>query len=112
MSKITNFCKEVKARLTGDEAGVLAAKNERKAVSAINGQIASLKAKQVDDENAVEEAKESLKEAKYPTVLISNNQTYLQNIKNNQEKLNQVEESLQQTNENIAYYEALLKEFE
>ena len=58
--KVTNFIKEVTARLKGDEAGVIAAKVERKALSAINGQLAALKAKLVDDETAVEDAEEAL----------------------------------------------------
>lgn len=112
MSKITNFVKEVTARLKGDENGVIAAKNERKATSALNGQLAALKAKQVDDENAVEEAKDKLAEAKYPTTLIQDNKQYLTNIKYAQEAFDYATETLKQTNDSISYFEALLKEFE
>jgi hypothetical protein len=41
MTKVSNFIKEVTARLKGDEAGVVAAKVERKALSAINGSYVS-----------------------------------------------------------------------
>lgn len=112
MNKLSNFAKEVMSRLKGDENGVIAAKNERKATSAINGQLAALKAKQVDDENAVEEAKETLSNAKYPTTLITDNKNYLQNIKYAQEAFDNATETLKQTNDSIAYFEALLKEFE
>jgi len=112
MSKLTNFVKEVTARLKGDENGVIAAKNERKATSAINGQLAALRAKQVDDENAVEEAKDKLADAKYPTTLITDNKSYLQTIKYAQEAFDNATDTLKQTNDSIAYFEALLKEFE
>ena len=83
--KVTNFIKEVTARLKGDEAGVIAAKVERKALSAINGQLAALKAKLVDDETAVEDAEEALNNAIFPTSVFTDNAMYVRNIQSRQE---------------------------
>ena len=108
MSKVSNFIKEVTARLKGDEAGVIAAKVERKAISAINGQLASLKAKLVDDETAVEDAEEALSNAIYPTNVFIDNSHYVKTILARQEMLDSAVTSLESTKETIAYLENLL----
>ena len=108
MSKVSNFIKEVTARLKGDEAGVIAAKVERKAISAINGQLASLKAKLVDDETAVEDAEEALNNAIYPTNVFIDNSHYVKTILARQEMLDSAVTSLESTKETIAYLENLL----
>ena len=108
MSKVSNFIKEVTARLKGDEAGVIAAKVERKAISAINGQLASLKAKLVDDETAVEDAEEALNNAIFPTNVFIDNSHYVKTILARQEMLDSAVTSLESTKETIAYLENLL----
>ena len=107
--KVTNFIKEVTARLKGDEAGVVAAKVERKALSAINGQLAALKAKLVDDETAVEDAEEALNNAIFPTSVFTDNAMYVRNIQSRQEYLDTAKTTLDSTQETIAYFENLLQ---
>lgn len=109
MSKVSNFIKEVTARLKGDEAGVVAAKVERKALSAINGQLAALRAKLVDDETALEDAEEAFNVALFPTSVFTDNQAYVANIKYKQEALDVAVENLENTKESIAYFESLLE---
>lgn len=109
MSKVTNFIKEVTARLKGDEAGVIAAKVERKALSAINGQLAALKAKLVDDETAVEDAEEALNNAIFPTSVFTDNGMYVRNIQARQEHLDSAKATLDSTKETIAYFENLVE---
>ena len=109
MSNVSNFIKEVTARLKGDEAGVIAAKVERKALSAINGQLAALKAKQVDDETAVEDAQEALNNAIFPTAVFSDNRWYVTSIQNAQDRLESAQADLVATMESIAFFEGLLK---
>ena len=107
--KVTNFIKEVTARLKGDEAGVVAAKVERKALSAINGQLAALKAKLVDDETAVEDAEEALNNAIFPTYVFTDNAMYVRNIQSRQEYLDTAKATLDSTKETIAYFENLVE---
>ena len=107
--KVTNFIKEVTARLKGDENGVIAAKVERKALSAINGQLAALKAKLVDDETAVEDAQEALDNAIFPTHVFTDNAAYVRNIQARQEQLDSAKSNLESTKETIAYFENLVE---
>jgi len=112
MGKFLNYVKEVTARLTGDEAGAIAAFNARKAESALNGQIAALKAKQVDDEGTLEDAKEALKAAYYPTTKISDNKSYVEGIRRAQERVDAAQETLDNTTSSVKYYEGLIAEFD
>lgn len=105
---ISTFAKEVAARLKGDEAGVIAAKVERKAISAFNGQIAALKAKLVDDETRVEDATEALDNAIYPTSVPTDNSKYIANIVSAQESLDKAIEMLDETISTLTYFESML----
>jgi hypothetical protein len=107
-----SFLKEVIARVKGDQAEVVAQKNYRKATSAINSQLATLKAKEVDDEAAVDQAKENLDNAKFPTTLISDNKYYVGDIKKQFDALEQAKETLTATRDSIKYFESLLVEFD
>lgn len=111
MNIMTNYMKEILARLKSDDAAVIAAKNERKSNSALKGQIAALEAKKVDDESAVEDAEEALKVAKFPTSVITDNSSYIRNIKQAEENLASKKETLTSTTESIAYFNAILEEF-
>lgn len=111
MSKVSSFAKEILSRLKGDEQGIIAAQNERKANSAIAGSIAALNAKVVDQEELVNDAEEALKAAKYPTTKITDNGNYLLQIQRAQEALDNAKENLKNTNESLAYWTALGKEF-
>lgn len=105
------FIKQVVARLKGDDAEVQAAKISRKVLSAVDGQLAALRAKEVDMENALEDAKEALDNAKYPTVVFTNNQNYIQNIQSAQTNYDRAEEELTSVKESITYFENLLNSF-
>lgn len=110
-----SFVKEVVSRLTGDQSQVIAEKNYRKASSAVSGQIQALKSQLVDDETAVDDAKEALQNAKYPTTPISSgaaaNSSYLAEIKRRQDSLDDSIATAEATKKSIAYFEALEKEF-
>lgn len=112
MSTLKSFVKETVARLTGDSTEVIAQQNYRKATSALTSQIAQLNYKKVDAEQKVENAKEALKEAKYPTSLIQDGSSYLDNINNAYFALETAKEELEQIEESIDYYETLQEEFE
>jgi Tfp pilus assembly protein PilX len=107
--KMSNFIKEVTARLKGDEQGVLAAKIERKASSAIKSQIAALTSHIVDAESAVEEAEERLQNAIYPTEMITNNNVYIAGIKAAKENLDEKLAYLTDVKESLTYFEGLLE---
>ena len=111
LAKGQAFIKEVTARLKGDVEGVIAAKNARKAISAVDSQLASLKSAIVDAETAIEDAVENLGNAKYPTVLITNNREYIEGIKNAQEKLDEAKDFLASLNDSVAYFEDLLSTY-
>ena len=111
MSTVTSFAKQILGLLSGNEAAVIAAKNERKANSAIDSQIAALKAKEVDDEASVDDAKDALTKAKYPTVVITSNSSYIQGIKYAQEHLDDAETTLQSTRDSIKYFQAIKTDF-
>lgn len=111
MSKTTLFLKEVTARLKGDDQTVKAIKIERKALSSLNSQLASLNAKLVDDETRVENAQEDLDKAFFPTEVFSDNSSYIYGIKKAQEALDAANEDLQSTKDTIAYFESKKSEY-
>lgn len=111
MNKVSNFIKQVIAMAKGDEATVIAAKNERKAISSLKGQIASLEGKKVDAENAVEEAKEALHAAKFPTVQIADSKHYLDNIRTKKAAVDAAQEELDAIEDSIEYWTELHDEF-
>lgn len=102
------FLKEVLARLTGDTNEVKASQIARKAISAMEGQIAALKGKRVDDENNVENKEEALKNAIYPTTLFNDNQQYTSGIVAAQNALDVAKSTLAETEDSIQYFEELL----
>lgn len=111
MAKITNFAKQVFAQLSGDTDGVIAAQNERKAVSGLESQIAVLKGKVVDQEETVKDREEELLKAKYPASRITDRDSYLRGIKAAQERVDAAKDALAETNDSIKYWQDLLKEY-
>jgi hypothetical protein len=105
------FIAEVTARLKGDADGVLAAKIARKAISAVDSQLAALRAKEVDLENQLEDANESLKNAKYPIEMITDGQSYIKGIQRAQESLDKAKDDLNDVIDSIQYFETLLASF-
>jgi len=107
---ITKFVDATIAFLTGDTDTTTALKNERLAKASIQGQISALEGALVNAEVEVDNAKEALEKAIYPTVLINNQQGYYKNIIGRQEALNEAEELLKNTKASIDYANNLLKE--
>jgi len=105
------FVKQVLAKLKGDDNEALANKIARKSISAIDGQVAALKSKIVDDENQVEEAEERLATAVYPTSVFSDNKSYVQRIVSAQESVDAAQANLDATKASITFFEALLTSF-
>jgi hypothetical protein len=108
--KVNSFVKQVVARLKGDDNEVVAQRVARKAMSAIEGQIAALKAQVVDDEQRVEDAQEYLDNMIYPTSVFSDNRAYCQNIVNAHTQLENAQETLKATQDSIEFFTALLKD--
>jgi outer membrane protein TolC len=106
---MTNFIKQVVARIQGDDAKVIAAKNERKAKAAFQQQIATLRAEEVEMENNVEEALEVYENALYPSTRIGDNVTYLSNIVNAKQRLDDAQADLEATKDSISFFEAEMK---
>ncbi len=111
MNKITNFAKQALAFIKGDTDGVIVAQNERKANSHLKSQIAVLEGKVVEQEETVNDRKESLAKAKFPSERITDGESYLDRIRRAQANLDAAQETLDNTNESIAYWKALLSEY-
>jgi len=111
MNKVTNFVKQTLAMITGDEKTVISTKNERKSNSAINGQLAALKSKLVDDESALEDAEELLKNAKFPSSLITDNPCYIESIKRANSRVQSAKNTIADTKYSIEFFESILAEY-
>ncbi len=112
MKTMKSYVKETLARLTGDNNEVVAQKNYRKATSILNGQVAALKAKQVDAEGVLEEAEEALKSAKFPSTLIERGDSYMSNLNSAKEVVADAKASLEAVTSSIKEAEQTLSEFE
>ena len=104
--KSSNFITEVVARLKGDDAGVIAALNERKAKAAFKQQLSALESKLVDDEINVADRKDDYNTALYPTAKIADTKGYLENLRRQKEKLEDAEEVHNDTVSSIEFFTA------
>lgn len=109
-NKTTLFIKEVTARLTGDTASATAARNARKALAAFDSQLAGLASKKVDLEDELEQCEENLRNATFPTSLISDGKYYLQNINSNQQAVNAKKQELADLEHSVKYFTEKKKE--
>jgi len=105
------FVKEVVARIKGDDAEVLGAKIARKAISAVEGQIAALQARLVDAEDAVETAEEKLKDAMFPSSMIHDNKNYCDAIVRAQDTLQVKQTELESVQHSIEVFRGILDKF-
>lgn len=105
------FIKEVIARIKGDDAEVMATKIARKAMVAVESQIAALRSKEVDVESVVEDREEALSNAKFPIEQIRDSQEYIQGISSTQSELDEAKVELENVKESILYFQGLLKQF-
>jgi len=97
MDIMSNFVKETMARLQGDSDKVIATRNERKANAAIKSQLSALESAIVDAETEVEDSKEKLTAARYPTDEIKgagSSKAYLEGIATAKFKLEKAESKL------------------
>ncbi len=108
---MANFLEKVTQKIKGDDAAVKAAKILRKAESAIKGQVATLNAKLVDDENNLETAQEALDNCIFTGADISSNQIYCNNIASAELNVRQYQENLDATKKSITYFQGLLSNF-
>lgn len=105
------FVNQVLARLKGDNDEALATKIARKALSNIQGQIAALEAKLVNDEIQVEEAQEALDTRVYPTTLQGvEPSSYAANIQQADYNLKVAVENQKATQDSIEFFKNLLKD--
>jgi len=107
---ISKFVAATIAFITGDTDTATALKNERLAQASIKGQLSALEGALVNAEVEVENAKESLTKAIYPTKLIESQSGYYEHIVCCQEKLNESEEKLKNIQDSIEYAKKLLAE--
>lgn len=105
------FIAQVVAKLKGDDNQELAAKIARKGLSAVDAQLAALRAKEVDLEGSLEDANDALNNAKFPTTMITDNSAYIRGIQAAQERKDQAETNLKDVQDSLTYFENLLKEF-
>lgn len=107
---VSSFVREVLARLKGDAETVIAEKNERKARSAFNGQIAALEARIVDSEDKVGEAEEAFKAAKYPVVIIGSAQSFVEGVRNAHTKWESAKDELSALKESLTFFKNLVND--
>jgi hypothetical protein len=105
---ISKFVAATIAFITGDTDTTTALKNERLAQASIKGQLSALEGALVNAEVDVENAKESLTKAIYPTKLIESQAGYYEHIVACQERLNESESKLKDIQESIEYAKKLL----
>lgn len=111
MAKIKNFTKQAMSFMAGDTDGVIAAQNERKCTAAFESQIAVLKGKRVDLEEVLSDRKESLQKAKFPATKITNGQSVVEAVVYAKQAVERAQDALDECNESISYYEAILAEY-
>lgn len=104
MNKVTRFFAMQLALLTGDNIKAVAIHNERKSSTAIKGQISTLEQKLVDDEDVVNDAKQSLLEALCPKEKIIDNKKYIDGIRNAEERLKYAQQVVKITKTSIEYW--------
>ena len=109
-SELSKFVAATIAFITGDTDTEVALKNERLGKASIKGQLSALEGSLVNAEVNVETAKENLEKAIYPTVLISNQQSYYSNIIRAQEALTDAQDGLDDILLAINYATNLLNE--
>jgi len=108
-ASVSSFVREVIARFKGDDAQITAEKNERKARSAVKGQIAALEAAIVDEEEKVASAEEAYKEALYPTTVIKDSTVYIKGIKIGKEAVDAAKSRFEEVKDSLKYFNELNK---
>jgi predicted nucleic acid-binding Zn-ribbon protein len=107
MSTLSSYVNEVIALMKGDADEAIAARNERKANSAMTSQISGIDSKIVDAEEKVSDAEEALRVAIYPTSRIEDASRFLERIISAQENLDSAQDNLKELKEQLAYWKNL-----
>lgn len=110
-ANLNSFGKEVLARLVGDNNEVQAQKITRKAMSAVGGQIASLKANLVDAELELDNAREAYDNAKYPSSYPNNNSEYCEGLVDAQAQVDRAQDKVDDIKDSIEFFEGHMSEF-
>lgn len=99
---------EILARLTKSKTDQgLANQIGRKINAALKGQVSSLESEEIDAENSLEDAKEALENAKYPTILPSSPGSYINSVKIARDAVVEAEETLKDIKDSIIYYTSI-----
>lgn len=109
-SGLSKFVAATIAFITGDTDTAIALKNERLGKAAIKGQISALEGALVNAEMNLENKRESLEKAIYPTTLIQDQQSYYNAIVMAQQKVVRAEEHLAEVQASIQYAQTLINE--
>jgi DNA repair exonuclease SbcCD ATPase subunit len=103
------FIKQFVAMVKGDEAEAIAAKVQRKAIAALDSELANLKGELVDKEQALEDANENLSKA----ILnngneISDRKYYVQGLIKAKAQITEAQDSLEDLKHTISVLEGIL----
>lgn len=109
VKKLELFVKEVVSKIKGDDAEALGYKVARKAMAAMEANIAKLNSSKVDAEIKLTEKEEALHNAIYPSKMFESVSTYCSNIASCQEDVNNAKNALQEIEESITYWEEMIK---
>lgn len=105
---ITNFGKQILARLVGDNNEVLALKIEQKARVSLNKQISALEFKLLDADENVEKATLYFEDAIHPIELIEDSAEYAQGIVDAKENLDTATAEQTSIKETLTFFKGLL----
>lgn len=109
---VSKFVSLVLAQLQGDTDTVIAIKNEKKAKSAINGQINALEREVADQKDVIEELQGKFNAVFAPTSLITaSSQTYVNALAAAQNNLTAAQEKLEGLEKDLKFFSGLLREF-
>jgi len=111
-NKVSKFVSLVLAQLTGDSNQVISLKNEKKAKSAINGQISALERSIEEQNDRIEDAETAFSNAFAPATALPDAQSYINNVVRAQNTLESEQKKLETLNKSLAFFQSLLKEFE
>lgn len=111
VAEAKHFVKEVAARLSQDDDKVITQSNARTAIQSLKGQLASLDLRLMKAEAVNDQAVINLGNAKYPTVVITDPDKYIEHIKDTEVALQKSVEDIAEIEASMDYFEALLDEF-
>ena len=106
---MTNFVDKVLALLEGNDEKGIAIKNERLARAAFEQQLATLEGAKIDAETKVDEALDNYESKVFPIKVIEDRSSYMFNIKNAKENLDEAEQDLDDVIDSIKFWKFEMK---